>query len=50
MVLHGRNGDWQGAFAVGKTHTDAVAQVCDALGLNKARIIGGRYSRDAPRS
>jgi hypothetical protein len=40
----------RGAFAVGETHTDAVAQVCDTLGLSKRRIIGGRYSRDAPRS
>jgi hypothetical protein len=40
----------QGAFAVGETHTDAVAQVCDTLGLSKRRIIGGRYSRDAPRT
>jgi len=33
-----------GAFAVGDTHTEAVAQLCDELGLSKAKIIGGRYA------
>jgi hypothetical protein len=36
-----------GAFAVGDTHTPAVARVCDELGLSKARIIGGRYANSA---
>jgi hypothetical protein len=35
----------RGAFAVGGTHTEAVAEVCDELGLSKARIIGGRYAK-----
>jgi hypothetical protein len=42
--------DNRGAFAIGDTHTEAVAQVCDNLGLSKARIIGGRYARDASES
>jgi hypothetical protein len=37
----------RGAFAVGDTHTEAVAQVCDDLGLSKATIIGGRYAAGA---
>jgi hypothetical protein len=37
----------RGAFAVGDTHTEAVAQVCDDVGLSKARIIGGRYAKSA---
>jgi hypothetical protein len=36
-----------GAFAIGSTHAEAVAQVCDDLGLSKARIIGGRYAQKA---
>ena len=40
----------RGAFAIGSTHTEAVAQVCDDLGLSKARIIGGRFAQDAPES
>jgi hypothetical protein len=36
----------QGAFAIGDTHTEAVAQICDDLDLSKARIIGGRYAAD----
>jgi hypothetical protein len=35
----------RGAFAVCGTHTEAVAEVCDDLGLSKARIIGGRYAK-----
>jgi hypothetical protein len=38
--------DNRGAFAVADSHTAAVAQMCDDLGLNKASIIGGRYARD----
>jgi hypothetical protein len=37
----------RGAFAVADTRTEAVAAVCDELGLNKARIIGGRYGTTA---
>jgi hypothetical protein len=39
--------DGRGAFAIGETHTAAVAQACDELGLSKAKIIGGRYAADA---
>lgn len=42
--------DGRGAFAVGDSHTEAVAQMCDDLGLSKARIIGGRYAKDASAS
>jgi hypothetical protein len=39
-----------GAFAIGSTHTEAVAQVCDDLDLSKARIIGDRYAQKASES
>jgi hypothetical protein len=38
--------DGRGAFAIDDSHTAAVAQMCDELGLSKAKIIGGRYARD----
>ena len=36
--------DKRGAFVVADTNTEALAQVCDELGLSKARLIGGRYA------
>jgi hypothetical protein len=41
-------GAGRGAFSIGNTHAEAVAQVCDDLGLSKARIIGGRCATRGP--
>jgi hypothetical protein len=39
--------DQRGAFAIGDTWTEAMESVCDELGLSKAKVIGGRYSKEA---
>jgi hypothetical protein len=37
--------DQRGAVAIGDTHGETIEKVCDELGLSKARIIGGRFSK-----
>lgn len=39
--------DQRGAFIIADTMTEAAASTCDELGLSKAKVLGGRYSKKA---